>query len=73
MIDPDLCTPSAYFTDLRHRMRAAGISANRLARACHPPMARSQITRWMRQELDPRLSSVGRLEAALTSLLHDRP
>jgi hypothetical protein len=67
MIDVELCQPGAYFSDLRRRMRERGVTMYQLARACEPPVARCQMSRWMRRG-NPYLVSVGRLETALRKL-----
>lgn len=56
-----------YFRSLRQRAADAGISCNRLAR--QSGIASTQISRWMRGDTDPRLSSIVRLEAALSECL----
>ncbi len=56
----------SYFKNLRQRAADAGISCNRLA--LKSGIASTQISRWMRGETDPRLSSIVRLEAALEAL-----
>lgn len=56
-----------YFRSLRQRAADAGISCNRLARQAK--IASTQLSRWMRGELDPRLSSILRLERALAHLI----
>lgn len=67
-MNPDLCTPLAYFSDLKARMQGKGISDKKLAAACDPPVAQSNFSRWMNGKQCPSLASIERLERALAKL-----
>jgi predicted transcriptional regulator len=60
----------SYFKNLRQRATDAGISCNRLA--LQSGIASTQISRWMRGDTDPRLSSIVRLELALNELIKEK-
>ena len=57
----------SYFADLRLRMSSAGVTSGALAAAMKVDPA--QLSRWMSGSVDPKLSSVERIEAALESIL----
>lgn len=57
---------SNYFGTLRNRMAAAGITGGALA--AHLQIDHAQLSRWLRGTLDPKLSSVERIEAAMEEL-----
>lgn len=52
-----------YFTDLRTRMQKAGVTGAALA--AEIGIGADQLSRWLSGKLDPRLSSVARIETAL--------
>lgn len=61
-------TPADYWSGLRARLQASGITVTALAREAS--MALSQLSRAMHKCIDPRLSSVRKLEVAFQSLLN---
>lgn len=55
-----------YFDTVRERLAAAGIPGSVFAQKMG--IDHAQLSRWLRGELDPKLSSVERIEAALEGL-----